>query len=216
MSASFCNVALPVPLRTTFTYAVPEPLRAAVQPGSRVLVPFRNRALIGVVTDFVETAPEGTRVREVARVLGFVPALPRKLLELAEWIASYYLAPLGEVFRTMLPPLTELRAQRRILLTEAGRAAAENLDSGASTHGLTTLEVAFLAKLQKKKGLAPFAWSEKMGLPGATRQKLERLGLIEILERKGRRSRDRDGTKRKRRSGCCCRPSEDHCPSLSC
>src|SRR5580692_8296284 len=39
MSSPFCNVALPVPLRTTFTYSIPEALREAIQPGSRVLVP---------------------------------------------------------------------------------------------------------------------------------------------------------------------------------
>ncbi len=49
MSLPFCNVALPVPLRTTFTYAIPDALRDSVQPGSRVLVPFRNKSLVGVV-----------------------------------------------------------------------------------------------------------------------------------------------------------------------
>jgi len=51
MSASYCNVALPVPLRTTFTYGVPEALRAQLQPGSRVLVPFRKKSMVGVVLD---------------------------------------------------------------------------------------------------------------------------------------------------------------------
>ena len=41
MTASFCNVALAVPLRTVFTYGVPESLRELVQAGTRVLVPFR-------------------------------------------------------------------------------------------------------------------------------------------------------------------------------
>jgi len=38
MTPPFCNVALPVPLRTTFTYAIPEALQGTVQAGSRVLV----------------------------------------------------------------------------------------------------------------------------------------------------------------------------------
>src|SRR5262249_54304274 len=54
MAALFCNVALPVPLRTTFTYAVPEALRASVQPGCRVLVPFRKKSLVGIVVECVE------------------------------------------------------------------------------------------------------------------------------------------------------------------
>ena len=88
MPPSFCNVALPVPLRTTFTYAVPASMRGTVPCGSRVLVPFRSKSLIGVVVDFVEKAPEGAKVREVTRVLDFVPALTPKLMELARWIAQ--------------------------------------------------------------------------------------------------------------------------------
>ena len=49
MAAAYCEVALPLPLRSTFTYAVPGPLAEVVVPGSRVVVPFRNRALVGVV-----------------------------------------------------------------------------------------------------------------------------------------------------------------------
>jgi len=182
MNCSFCNVALPVPLRTTFTYAVPEQLRDALQPGSRVLVPFRKRSLAGVVVEFVEAVPKATKIREIARMLDFVPALTPKLIELANWIANYYLAPIGEVFRTMLPPLTELKSQQQTVLTEAGRAASESLSGGELSHGLTTLEVAFLAKLKEKKGFAPFRPPAKLGFGISSLQKLQRLGLIEIRE----------------------------------
>src|SRR5260370_31719509 len=101
MSSPFCNVALPVPLRTTFTYAVPESLRGTLQPGNRVLVPFRKKAMVGVVAEFVERAPARTRVREITRVLDLVPALTPKLIELAHWIERYYLAPIGERLRAI-------------------------------------------------------------------------------------------------------------------
>ena len=121
MTSPFCNVALPVPLRMTFTYAVPETLRGTVQPGSRVLVPFRKKTMVGVVVEWAESAPQGTKIREITRVLDLIPALTPKLIDLAHWIAGYYLAPLGEVFRAMLPPVTELKSQRHIILTDAGR-----------------------------------------------------------------------------------------------
>jgi len=92
-----------VPLRTTFTYAVPESLQGTVRPGSRVLVPFRKKAMVGVVVELAESAPQGAKIREITRVLDFVPALTPKLIELAHWIEGYYLAPIGEVFRAMLP-----------------------------------------------------------------------------------------------------------------
>jgi primosomal protein N' (replication factor Y) len=182
MGSPFCNVALAVPLRTTFTYAVPEALRDSLQPGSRVLVPFRKKTMVGVVVELVENAPEGTKIREVARVLDFVPALTPKLIELAQWIAGYYLAPVGEVFRAMLPPVTELKAQRELLLTDAGRGAAESLSGGELSHGLTRAEVELLAKLKEKNGTQQFGAAAKLGADASTLQRLQRRGLIEIRE----------------------------------
>jgi len=183
MSASFCNVALPVPLRTAFTYAVPEALQGSIQPGSRVLVPFRKKSLVGVVADLTESAPQGAKVRDVARVLDFAPALTPKLLELGNWIAGYYLAPIGEVFRAMLPPATEWKSRREIVLTEAGREAAETAKAaGLSPHELSESEAALLAKLQEKKGRLPFAAAGKLGVSAAALQKLQRRGLIDIRE----------------------------------
>jgi primosomal protein N' (replication factor Y) (superfamily II helicase) len=182
MTPPFCNVALSVPLRTTFTYAVPEALQGTLQPGSRVLVPFRKKAMVGVVVELAESAPHGTKIREITRVLDFVPALTPKLIELAQWIAGYYLAPVGEVFRAMVPPVTELRSQRQIILTDAGREAAESLSGGELSHGLTSQEAAFLAKLKEKKGTLPLGSAAKLGVGTSALQRLQRLGLIEIRE----------------------------------
>jgi primosomal protein N' (replication factor Y) (superfamily II helicase) len=182
MIPSFCHVALPVPLRTTFTYAVPAALRGTVQSGSRVLVPFRKRAMVGVVVEMAESAPPGTKIREITRVLDFVPALTPKLIKLAQWIAGYYLAPVGEVFRAMLPPVTELKSQRQIILTEAGREAAESLSGGELSHGLTSAEAAFLAKLKARKGTRSLGPAAKLGVQASALQRLQRRRLIEIRE----------------------------------
>jgi primosomal protein N' (replication factor Y) len=182
MNCSFCNVALSVPLRTTFTYAVPEQLRDTLQLGSRVLVPFRKKSLVGVVVEYVQDVPQDTKVREIVRVLDLVPALTPKLIELARWIASYYLAPIGEVFRTMLPPLTEVKSQRQIVLTESGSTAAQSLSGGELSHGLASQQAAFLVKLKENKGALLFAPQAKRGLDASSLQKLQRLGLIEIRE----------------------------------
>src|SRR5690242_15578622 len=156
MSASFCNVALPVPLRNTFTYSIPEALRAQVQAGSRVLVPFRKKSLVGVVVELADAPPPATKIREISKVLDLVPALTPKLIELAHWIAGYYLAPIGEVFRAMLPPVTELTARRQITLTDAGRALATDLQQGKSLTELPGSDAEFLQKLLGKKGVLQF------------------------------------------------------------
>ena len=116
---TFCEVALPVPLDRTFTYAVPEleePLR-----GARVIVPFRNEKLIGVVTETGSAEPKDFKAKYIEAVLDDEPLLSEHLLELAEWIAGYYLAPLGEVLRTMLPLMAEVRRTVYYRITDLGR-----------------------------------------------------------------------------------------------
>ncbi|MGC0777737.1 MAG: primosomal protein N', partial [Candidatus Acidiferrum sp.] len=182
MSASYCNVALPVPLRTTFTYGVPEALRAQLQPGSRVLVPFRKKSMVGVVLELKDAPPEGTTIREVSKLIDLVPALTPKLLELGRWIAGYYLAPIGEVFRAMMPPVTELTARREIVLTEAGRALAEKLQQGATLTDLGDDEAAFLQKLLEKKGTWQVGPAAKLGISPGGLQRLQRRGYLQIQE----------------------------------
>ena len=180
MSLPFCNVALPVPLRTTFTYAVPEALRDSVRPGSRVLVPFRNKSLVGVVVECVQHPPPSTKIREITKILDFLPALTPKLIELGHWIAGYYLAPIGEAFRAMLPPVTELRIERQIVLTASGREAADK--DAAATRALNPQQYAFILQLRDKGGVMPFVSAVKLGLDDAAVQRLRRASLIEIRE----------------------------------
>ena len=180
MNLPFCNVALPAPLRTTFTYAIPEILRDSVQPGSRVLVPFRNKSMVGVVVECIQHAPEGTRIREITKVMDCLPALTPKLIELAHWIAGYYLAPIGEVFRAMLPPVTELRTERQIVLAESGREAAGK--EPAATRSLNPQLHAFFLQLRDKGGVMPLASAAKFGVDADALQRLRRIGLIEIRE----------------------------------
>src|ERR1700730_1200816 len=88
----FCDVALPVPLDTAFTYRVPDGMQPVV--GGRVLVPFRQRRMSGVVTALHDLKPQ-VATKSVIRVLDPVPVLDEQLLRLGRWIASYYLAPVG-------------------------------------------------------------------------------------------------------------------------
>src|SRR5579884_826484 len=102
----FCDVALPVPLDTTFTYRVSaegDPT-AASEPvvGGRVLVPFRTERLSGIVTA-LHDKPPSVAAKSIYSVIDETPVLSEQLLQLGRWIAQYYVAPIGEVLRTMLP-----------------------------------------------------------------------------------------------------------------
>ena len=183
MNEKLCNVALAVPLRTTFTYKVPDRLAAEIEPGSRVVVPFRKKSLVGVMTEWVEQAPAETKLREVQKCLDVVPALTPRLLELGQWIASYYVAPIGEVYRAMLPPLTELRSQQFVTLTDAGRAEPENFFAESAT------QPTFLQKLQVAKNGMAWQAAIRSGIALSDLLKLQRRGLIEIRQRVQNRKR---------------------------
>ena len=105
------QVALPLPLYRTFTYALP-PGQPVPWPGCRVRVPFANRKAIAVVVDVREHCdlPED-RVATIEAVLDETPVYSKDLWWLLNWAASYYQHPLGEVLFTALPvPLREGRA----------------------------------------------------------------------------------------------------------
>ncbi len=151
MPATYCEVALPVPLRLAFTYAIPDRLAGSIFAGSRVLVPFRNRAMTGVVVEVSSRRPDPARVKtvkEIVEALDPIPALTPKLLELGRWVGGYYVAPLGEVFRAMLPPQVDLRHERELLLTDAGRARRDELDAAGNRSEAEVAELALLSLLR--------------------------------------------------------------------
>jgi primosomal protein N' (replication factor Y) len=126
----YCEVALPVPLDRTFTYAA----RAEQRPqrGARVIAPFRNEKLIGVVTGLSAKAPVDFEARYLEAVLDEEPLLSDPLLKLAEWMAQYYLAPLGEVLRGMLPLMAEVRRTVYYRITDLGRDVLADCVEGES------------------------------------------------------------------------------------
>ncbi len=114
----FCDVAVPVPLDATFTYGIPSTL-AEPCVGGRVIVPFRDKRLCGIVTDLHDRKPSFA-AKPVQQVLDATPALTPELLQLGKWIAHYYIAPIGEVFRTMLPLSAEFRRIIGYRITDRG------------------------------------------------------------------------------------------------
>jgi primosomal protein N' (replication factor Y) len=117
--SAYCEVALPVPLDRVFTYAVRE--EQCPQRGARVIAPFRNEKLIGVVVGLSDAAPAEFEARYLEAVLDDEPLLNEPLMALGEWMAQYYLAPLGEVLRGMLPLMAEVRRTVYYRITDLGR-----------------------------------------------------------------------------------------------
>ena len=134
----YCDVALPVPLDMVFTYRVPA--EAAPVVGGRVLVPFRQQRLTGIVVELHDRKPS-VATKIIQSVLDASPVLDDQLLRLGRWIADYYLAPLGEVFRTMLPLNAEFKRAVAYRITAEGQLALHLAGmSGSSARSRRTPE----------------------------------------------------------------------------
>jgi primosomal protein N' (replication factor Y) len=116
----FCDVALPVPLDMVFSYRVPDDASPVV--GGRVLVPFRQQRMTGIVVEIHDRKPK-VATKSLFSVIDPAPVLDEQLLRLGRWIADYYLAPLGEVFRTMLPLAAEFKRVIGYRITDSGHTA---------------------------------------------------------------------------------------------
>src|ERR1700756_4685282 len=116
----FCDVALPVPLDMVFTYRVSSESSPVV--GGRVLVPFRQQRMTGIVVELHDRKP-AVKIKTILSVLDVSAVLDDELLRLGRWIADYYLAPLGEVFRTMLPLSAEFKRSIGYRITDEGKKA---------------------------------------------------------------------------------------------
>ena len=119
-------------------------LRHRVQPGCRVVAPLGARKLTGFVLRVHDAASDDHSLREVLSLTDEEPVLDRELLALAQWIAEYYCAPLGEVLKGMLPLGGETRRSTQYALTDSGRQVARQLilrpESDAALRLLAMLE----------------------------------------------------------------------------
>ncbi len=106
------------PFQDSFDYLVPEGATPAL--GAAVEAPLGARAMIGYVVGFAETSEH--KLRAFKRVVDDIPSLPEDLIKLGAFIADYYLAPLGDVLRLLVPTPARRRLLERVTLTDAGRA----------------------------------------------------------------------------------------------
>src|SRR5215470_20134452 len=133
--------AIPGPL----TYGVPESM--PVRPGQRVLVQLSTRKVLGVALESVARVAPGVEVRDILRVVDPEPILSPELLTLGLWIAEYYLAPVGEVFRAMLPLRSDVNRRRWLQITEKGRAKLDELTASLLDESRRGEEAALLSYL---------------------------------------------------------------------
>lgn len=99
----YVDVILPLPLEGTFTYSVPESMEAQVRMGVRVLVPLgRSKTYTAMAMRLHSEKPE-FETRPIIQVIDAEPVLIEQQLRLWQWISTYYMSPIGDVFKAALP-----------------------------------------------------------------------------------------------------------------
>ncbi|MGH9399960.1 MAG: hypothetical protein ACRD00_06305, partial [Thermoanaerobaculia bacterium] len=138
MGARLVAVALPLPLRQSFTYRVPDEM-GIPPPGARVRVAFGERALTGVVLD--GEAPAADNIRDILEILDEEAVCPPDLLAAASRVAQRFFASTGEVLKSALPARLPAAGAVRYRITGKGALARtsgleaeilERLSEGAS------------------------------------------------------------------------------------
>jgi primosomal protein N' (replication factor Y) len=176
--AKFAEIALPVAVQDTYTYAIPDDLHDAVRLGSRVEVPLGTKLTTGFVVALTDVAPAGATMRAIRSVLDDEePALIPDVIELCRWAAEYYIAPFGEMLRVALPANMSARGKREVRI--AGDDAA--IAAAVASKQILASDLAIVEELRKRPLLLSAIHDQTKGGRSAV-LRLRDAGLVTIEE----------------------------------
>jgi primosomal protein N' (replication factor Y) (superfamily II helicase) len=186
--ANYITVAVTLPLHPVYTYSVPSDLVDLAVAGTRVLVPFGKRLVTGYICGPGQP-DEIHAIKPVRDVLDEEPLFPESMVPFFQWVAEYYLHPLGEVIKTALPGGLNVYDVVNFYITEQGSAALdeqqaegaerqilEALQSGSRTYQSLAKELDAVLSGGRIPGLLKKGWIKKKRVlkGGRTRAKLEK------------------------------------------
>ena len=121
----YVDVIVPLPIAGQYTYSLPAEMEEKVQIGCRVVVPFgRKKFYTAIVTNVHYAAPEGYETKDIEEVLDSTPVLLPKQFEFWEWLASYYLCTLGDVYKAAIPSGMKLESETLVVYNPDFEASA--------------------------------------------------------------------------------------------
>ena len=120
----FVEVALPTPIRSTFTYKNPFSYSLV---GKRVVVPFGRRTLIGLVLAESDETSSAFQLKEITEILDDHPLFSKHLLNSIRNLSDYYFHPIGEVVHAFIPNLLRKRHNAQFLKKYDGLQATQML-----------------------------------------------------------------------------------------
>ena len=138
MAEELVDILVPIPLLEKFSYLPPKNSKYPIKQGSRVLIPFGNRTLVGVIWGKrLQGSADKRKHKRIKEVLDAVPLLSSNAMNLAEWSSRYYHYPLGEIITYFFPPSlrkgneASFRQSKYIEITSKGEFINEDLLSNA-------------------------------------------------------------------------------------
>ncbi|EJL68493.1 replication restart helicase PriA [Chryseobacterium populi] len=151
----YAQIVLPLNLKGSFTYKVPEELTPVIQPGMRVLVPFGGKKIYtGIVFELHDNEPENFIAKEIISVLDESPILTEEQIQFWNWLSDYYLCGLGEIYRFAFPSSLKLESETYLKLKPNITVDFENLDIN-EMYLIQALEVRQLINLSDIEAFIP-------------------------------------------------------------
>ncbi|MBV6880502.1 primosomal protein N' [Epilithonimonas ginsengisoli] len=152
---NFAQIILPLNLKGTFTYKVPEDLMNKIEVGMRVLIPFGGKKIYtGIVAELFDEFDDSFVPKEIINLLDNQPIVPKQQLEFWNWMSSYYLCNLGEIYRFAFPSSLKLESETYVRLLSERTIDWQNLDAN-ETYLLQALEVRQMLNLQEIEAFIP-------------------------------------------------------------
>ncbi len=178
----YARVVIDRSIQRELDYIIPETLRERVAVGSRLRVPFRDKSSLATVLSLVEET-DARGLREIEAVVGDGPILSATLLELGQWMSSYYCCPIEVVIRSLLPQVVrkaEVGWKKQLFVQPARAITPEEIET---LRRRAPRQAELLEAVSKLPG--PILAAEllrKTALDNQTLRAIERRGFIELKE----------------------------------
>ncbi len=157
----FVEVILPLSLAKTFTYGVSEAEYNYIQIGMRVAVPFgKSKIYTALIIDIHENKPSLYDAKEIHQILDEKPIVNEKQIAHWQWIASYYMCAIGDVYRGAMPSGLLLESetiisQKQDVFVEESQLSDEEFLVYEALQQQSSLKVQDIINILNKKNIFP-------------------------------------------------------------
>ena len=149
MNIFYYDIAVGLPLRQSFTYKS----KVAIKKGTRVVVPFGKKSIIGIVVKKISNPNSLKGLKEIISIADNHTCFDKSIFNTILWASEYYHHPIGEIFFSFMPTL--LRKKNDKIISSLSKASEYKLNAKDKRFKLTKEQNDNLSKLNKIEGFNP-------------------------------------------------------------